>query len=112
MEDAKVNGKSDNLNATMREMIEVIEHSISKDRDCCSHASRLSHLVVLALCGTMGGTIFYLPKASEMKRRLRKEAIYRDYLAGVKVSQLVSKYRVSSPTLYAIIKELRLESRI
>lgn len=112
MEDEKKNAKSDNLNATMREMLEVIEHSLSKDPCCRTQASRLSHTVLLALCGTMGGTTFYLPKATAIKRRLRKEAIYLDYKAGVSVSQLISKYRIPSPTVYSIIEELRLESRI
>lgn len=95
------------LPKSMVEMLEIVEHSINKEMDLDASPHHLAKSVVIAVCDVMGGGMIYLPRGAALKKKLRNEALYSDYLSGVKHEELIRKYAISSQAVYGIITDER-----
>ncbi|VVP60399.1 hypothetical protein PS900_06186 [Pseudomonas fluorescens] len=115
-DEKKVERKKDlnPLPKSMIEMLEIIESSINKEMELDASPHHLAKSAVVAVCDVMGGCTIYLPRGTALKRKLRSEAIYSDFLNGMAHEELIRKYAIASQTVYDIITDeraLSLEAR-
>lgn len=92
---------------TMLEMLEVVEHSISAQPDKERSPQSLARAVVLGLCRTFGGAVFYLPMGAAAERKARDFDIYTSWKNKVPIPQLAKDYRLGSQAIYEIIARER-----
>lgn len=93
---------------TLGEMVRVAEVELRKALDNPDGAPELARRVVYSICEHQGGTVMYLPRGTILKRAMRDAAIYQDWRDhGVKPADMVSKYDLSSQTIYDIIARQR-----
>ena len=110
-------GRKKDLNPlpkSMIEMLEIIEHSINKEMELDASPHHLAKSAVVAICDVMGGGMIYLPRGIALKKKLRSEALYSDFLIGIPHEELIRKYAIASQTVYDIItneRALSLEER-
>lgn len=109
-ETEKKAGRKKDLNPlpkSMIEMLEIIEHSINKEMEFDASPHHLAKSAVVAICDVMGGGMIYLPRGTALKKKLRSEALYADFLNGMTHEDLIRKYAVASQTVYDIITNER-----
>lgn len=92
---------------TMLEMLEVVEHSISEQPNKERSPHALARAVVLGLCRTFGGAVFYLPMGAAAERKARDFDIYTSWRNNVPIPQLAKNYRLGSQAIYEIIARER-----
>lgn len=95
------------LPKSMIEMLEIIEHSINREMDLDASPHHLAKSAVIAVCDVMGGGMIYLPRGTALKKKLRSEALYADFLNGMPHEDLIKKYAMASQTVYGIITDER-----
>ena len=95
------------LPKSMIEMLEIIEHSINREMDLDASPHHLARSAVIAVCDVMGGGMIYLPRGTALKKKLRCEALYADFLNGMTHEDLIRKYAMASQTVYGIITDER-----
>lgn len=91
--------------AVMQEMIEVIELSIDKEMERDASPRHLAESAVIAVCNVMGGNALYLPYGTTLELRIKRTALYKDFLDGMDHKSLVRKHKISSPNVYRIISD-------
>jgi len=68
----------------------------------------LARAVVFAICDTMGGAVFYVPRGAPLKRALRDAEIFRDWReSNTRPDELARKFGLVSQTVYDIIARQR-----
>lgn len=94
---------------TIKEMVEIAEAELKvRLPDKPDDVPEIARSVVFAICDTMGGAVFYLPRGDALKKAMRNAAIFRDWHdRNAQPSELVRKYKLASPTIYEIIARQR-----
>lgn len=93
---------------TVAEMLKVTEIELCTAGIRPEAASEIARRVVFAICDQVGGTVMYMPRASNLKRAVRDAEIHHDWsVKGIKVADMVRKYSLSSQTIYDIIARQR-----
>lgn len=94
---------------TLKEMVEIAEAELAQRLpDKPEQAAELARAVVFAICNTMGGSVLYLPRGTALQNAIRDAALFRDWRDhNIGPLELVRKYKITSPTVYAIIARQR-----
>lgn len=94
---------------TLKEMVEIAEAELrEKLRDTPDLVPEIARSVVFAICDTMGGAVFYLPRGDALKKAMRDAAIFREWHdRNIQPPELVRRYKLASQTIYDIIARQR-----
>lgn len=94
---------------TLKEMVEIAELELAQRLpEKPEQAAELARAVVFAICNTMGGSVLYLPRGTTLQNAIRDAALFRDWRDhNIGPLELVRKYKITSPTVYAIIARQR-----
>lgn len=93
---------------TLKEMVEIAEAELRSKLGDQTEVPEIARCVVFAICDVMGGSVFYLPRGSALKKAMRDAAIFRDWRENnIQAPELVRKYRLASQTIYDVIARQR-----
>ncbi|MCY1406802.1 Mor transcription activator family protein [compost metagenome] len=93
---------------TLVELVDITELALRERLGERGDHLELARHVAYAICNTMGGGVFYLPRGDILKRAMRNSALYEDWRDGKsEIPELAKRYGLTWQSAYRIINRQR-----
>lgn len=91
---------------SLAELIDVMAAELERQGLDPDRARRMAGKQAGAVAHFLGGRVYYLPTGDKLKDALRDDMIWAEF-NGRNLDALASKFRLSQPHLYAILRQQR-----